>query len=634
MNIKETKDTLFQTLQLNKRHIIAPTENASSAQIRFWIDSATKVTLSECEEFNNLKAYFCRCDHTTTGLQPDFSTLFAKPDFWEYIYKQEAVLSAYETVRKMLAEKNLLNITDFSKITLPHGEYVADDTNNENFGLCYLLGIGKKEGHIPIAEFDDFLELHLDLPNNLCLTKEEGLDYHKRTNLKAPLQKILYDRAMDLVYKEYDFIDEDTAFQEIDEMLRNPDIKDLRKLLLEYYVTLDSNNTGHKITRLHNTISSVCNPDMLSFDKTCVAGKAVLGQLNTLEFFQYASKSRGNSGITNLIRPQLTNCDKYNQNKYNTLVNDYQNLVAELHLPGLYKESYEADKAYNRCKLELADKVYLRYQLEKMLSVELIDVVTKYVYDSEYYDFFKEQTGLISQCCLLPNVFGRQALMQVMLDNLGYQHLNLEDFGDSPLNSIGMRVSKTELNHFDYSSYENILHWKQDFTNTINVLRNFIFPIQNSYFFVTLWDSLSTDYPDKDDRLKTMFLLLSTYLNSEKDVKELLSFEQYIDKTSSSYTHLDKYNKEHVTIPFQCNTIRKPNGTVDSIPRVKKNNLLKKTHSLEYFSLYMRISKDIASTSKNRYIHNALIDTAYIDKLYKPSRTSFLKKLYRASKQL
>ena len=254
-------------------------------------------------------------------------------------------------------------------------------------------------------------------------------------------------------------------------------------------------------------------------------------QANTLEFTQCVGLTYGNKNFIS-AKPIINAYqeEKPSKKAFDKYYNAFLDLNTELYIPGLDKEPADS-KANN--KLELADKVYCRYLIERVFSLSTIDCLYQNLSNPIEYNGRHLQPNDLKECFLLPNALSRQYIIQMVTNAFKHEYDKERE------------ISTTSVMHgiFHYTpeamAIEHDTIWRTRYKKMINLLYKFFIPIYNNYFFITLWESIS------GDKLTEAFALVSKYLNDTDNVKNLFS----LDSTFFPYD----FDSSKIIKPFDYN---------------------------------------------------------------------------------
>lgn len=539
----------------NKKHASYYTFNASATlpNLKKWVEECFRLTHENCyfalPHYDPIKKNFITGDLDALPLYGALRAPLEKSKkFWYFVLRQNAIMSAYDKLRRFIANSNICKSgADFLNYLLPFG---ANGTEMEiqRYGLYFLL-------------------THPMTTDGIVKINPDGT-------------------------------------------LTNPVFSNLSKEQKNYFKSRNSRLNG-TADQLIETLVQTFNPALLHMDTDITLTRQELLQLNNLELFQYLSSRRTTKNTTpgtteNIIArmdcifaSHKKDAD-FTKKEYRKYLNEYNILREELYLPAIDGNNNDNPFPPN-CKLELVDKLYCRYLIEKEFGLELSDCLYQIISSHKEKAFLSGNMNLLSECFLLPNTFSRHYILHSALDCLYLNFLpignrfnplyeNDDEFQKEPYYDNHFELDKHDITvkqwiekylnpiytpsdtsgyldrisdedtpplNIDYSkkdyseasfSFLNNLHWIDKYGSMLKTLNRVIFPIYDNFFFKTLWQSIKTICGNDDSLcMVNIFMLLSKYLNNENTLKDLFDINQVFESEGSMVADLIK---EHFLSPF------------------------------------------------------------------------------------
>lgn len=436
----------------------------------------------------------------------DLSLLSTRSTFWEHALKQHAIISAFDKLRKVIGESYVLSPTErvrVSNFTLKHD-------NTENFdkyhhGFDFLTMTNTSESlpwlNLTVRENNTIPTISNKSNCQYAFARDNSLYCENAQNHKRRIEAL------------------------------NARIKKAKLSIEPLY--------------LSPSIGSNPRPETL---------------FSLLEFYNFtvnrhakeSSKVFGILPILNGHTPEK-NFSSIQYNKYITSVN---HLLASVAAKEIDKNSvtYDYDSSNTACKLNLSDKIYLRYQLEKVFAPSTINclyqntVTTK----DKIYALNEQNTiNLLASCLRLPNVFTRQYILQMAVDTISKHYDALDkdsDFFTKKMESpaLIMTLSRTKYNHLN--EFYKMDTWVRRYRNAMSYLTQILFPVYENYFFCALWNTVKIAHSKYTDAqiVVEMYKLLQHYLNNQENVENLFATDDII---INSLPKLDGFELNNIIHP-------------------------------------------------------------------------------------
>lgn len=505
--ITEAENVLRYTLQLPLKNINVPEmPDIPSDNSNSWEASNISKNLNDYfniigesiyDEFGFLFNYHdgnvfgCKTDNTS-----NLSILSSKYFFWKHIFKQDMIFSLFIKLRNLLTSKIYLTPYKFFKLanyTLSNDE-LALSANQKCHGFDYLM---------------------------------EYTDQNQSVTIKNNISPLI-----------------DTA--EISPQSSNVQKGVLIKLRkLQPYFNLKNLLPFYP----HTDISADLNPLLC---------------LSMIEFSQFLLCPK-RKGIINFNIYPIINSHKegtsFTLSRYEKYVQSISHLLSQIRIESIDQYiNYERDDNIPKHCLSLSDKLYLRYQIEKLFAPVMIDCMYRNIKRTENTSNALDDQATINilSCCFnLPNVFTRQYLFQMAVDTLIYQ--TDTGFADSYFFTKYITeptaIMLKARNRVDPLRLHDTLNtWIDRFKSFTNYLSHMLLPIYENLYFVTIWNSIRSRYPNKNETecIIHLYKLITQYLNNEDYVHILFSTEKtFWQITKDSYQSQDKSNlkPEHILKP-------------------------------------------------------------------------------------
>lgn len=472
---------------------------------------------------------------------PDLSLLCMHSNFWKHVFKQDMILSTYDKLRKIISEFCPLNyhaLTRCFNLTTPPQKY-----NYIHHGFDYLSTkntSSKNRIDLSLSDENDALTISFREKEEYIYQKDDDGD--KRTPLSTTYAK----------------------------------------------------NNDRKIDKLSTNLGTAnlsLNP--LCFCPHWSAEENSIYKINLLEFYQYTMTYKSSKKLnldSSSIVPILNAYKKINFKKtqYKNYKESVHQLLAAVSLDVVDNSFSFAEQPIVHNMLT-SDKIYLRYQIEKLFSPVMIDCMYQNIIPTKG----KKHTltpllDTIAACSILPNVFTRHYILQMCLDTIS-KHFDY-NFKDSYFTTnlkedpfiMGRQMSSNGI--FSNAKLQILSNRYSEF---INYLGRFLFPIMENYFFCTLWENCPASSPA--EKTLKIYLQIREYLNNNDFVHDLFKTEEIILTPLSGNAKLKpddiirpdfSLNEESLTdttLYHDCIMACSPEPTEPPIPDFISLNYLNKT---------------------------------------------------------
>lgn len=446
----------------------------------------------------------------------DLSTLYCKPYFWKHVLKQDAIISAFIKLRKVIGES--YSMTDTKRMLFSN--YASENFDKCHNGFDYLLKPNQSSSCSPYLTLetteDGYTPTIID-QNRECKVKKDDRFYG---NTKHHIERI----------------------HTLNNKLKNAEISTLPLYLSP---------------KINSGIEPECLPSLLEFYNLTV---------------ERLPRDECKGSATN-IQPIIdahTEKKAFSPSTYKKYIGCISRLLHSIRAEDLSLEEYvKFDSTQTNTpdiapKFALSDKIYLLYQIETVFAPCTIDCLYQNVIQTkgEKYALDDQSSiNILAACLKLPNVFTRQYILQMAVDTIS-KHFDY-DFKDSDFFTKKMDSSDAVMTYArsKYNYLNNFYKsdaFKSRYRNALNYLTEILFPVFENYFFCALWNIVKDAYKDATDAqiVIEMYKLLQTYLNNQNNVKELFATNDKINmclkeetkiKTeniiSASFIYNDKANK-------------------------------------------------------------------------------------------
>jgi len=538
--LRESENVLQYTLQLPFDKIKTPkfTDYPSAESLSDFFETLGESIYKECSYLfnqNNPNVFGSK-----TANVDDLSILSTKNAFWEHIFMQDMILSSFDKLRKLIGGNIPLTSYYFTKLF----NYTNDGStplNTKIYGLDYLTGATDKE------------HLNIDTNENSIILKESLSAICSTTDL-------------------------------------SPNGSNIEKNLKKKFEILKEFSLNSLILNLHDEKPIATN------------NKGCLLNLNIMEFFQLILSRRKIKEIQdfNTCPDKIKEIQGFNicpiinihkENKkfqfshYNNYIQCVIYLLSQCKIESLDKyiacEMIEPIAEHN---LSLSDKIYLRYQIEKIFAPIMIDSMYQNIANTIHtHNALNDQATInrLSSCFSLPNVFTRHYIFQMAVDTLT-KHSD-EGFGDSYFFQKYIEVPTAAMtrvyNSVDPFRPHNALSiWLERYENFVKYLSHMLMPVYENLYFIKLWHSIRSTYPEKNEAecIVALYKLLRQYLNNEDCVQKLLSTEETFLEKEENKEKKDKKNnlmpsfflhkKKNTSLYHQCILSQNITSKQEAIP--------------------------------------------------------------------
>ncbi len=433
----------------------------------------------------------------------DMSILCKCGTFWTHAFKQDAVISAFVKLRKVICESYCISPVERIRIS----NYTLK--KDEHFDKCH-------------HGFD-----YLSMNNKIILnTDNSSISISINKNKEGLNSTILCENAQNHIRR----------IESLDKKFKQAGLSTLPLYLLLNDNPNKKSEPAQKPEQKPESLLSV-----LEFYDFLVRRSPNRCKEKTIQ------NIKNNDSILPILDAYITG-KPFTPVKYKKYINCLNKLLSSI-------EATEIDNgsvAYNSCDnedsclpphmLALSDKIYLRYQIEKVFAPSAINCLYQNILPTRGKPYAlneQDSVNLLASFLKLPNVFTRQYILQMAVDIIS-QHYDY-NFKDSDfftkkmdLTDAIMTFASTKYNHLN--DFYKMDTWKSRYRNTINYLSKILFPVFENYFFCALWNIIKNANKRYTDAqiIVEMYILLRDYLNDSTNVKELFATDEIIVKYHSS----------------------------------------------------------------------------------------------------
>lgn len=438
--------------------------------------------------------------------EEDLAFLGTSAAFWMHALKQNAVMSTFDKLRKVIGESYILSASErvqISNYTLREEETHYFDKYHHGFDFLTMETSTKSLPYLHLTTTE----------NNSAPTISNSTRY---PNMPKGNRDLYNSNAQNHKRR----------------------IEILTRKLTE---------AGLSISPLYlsPSVDSNTQPDTL---------------FSLLEFFNFTVARRSeNSSGTSSIQPIL-DAHKIGKNfspaQYDKYITSVNHLLASIAAKDIDKDSitYDSDSSSTSCKLNLSDKIYLRYQIEKVFAPSTINclyqntVATK----GKIYALHEQNNiNLLASCLRLPNVFTRQYILQMAIDTIAKHYdysVHDSDFFTKKLKSPALIMNNSVSKYNYLNEFNKMDIWIKRYRNTMNYLNHILFPVHENYFFCALWNAVKNTHSHYTDAqiAVEMYKLLQLYLNNPENVEKLFATDNVI---INSPTISGRFNPDNIIHP-------------------------------------------------------------------------------------
>jgi len=441
-----------------------------------------------------------------SGLSP----LLDHADFWKRVFIQDAILFAYNQLRKIIMQPypiTAYQLCKYSNFTNFTGGY--DEFNQCHHGMDYLLGTGQES---PCLELD--LESTEYIKECVRLSTED----------------------LDLVKKDF------SNFSRKMETLR----KNLKKIQIELW---DRDNPDLSLMEFYQFVVAY-HGKMGTEGKEGREGFSICPVIKAHDN-ESGNKSGNKSGNSRMV---LRN---YKKSILRLLSNVNIGSIDTLLDGTLPKPSH---------KMALSDNIYLRFQIEQVFAPAAIDCLYQNIHRNKDKSYMGDiPVNRIASFLRLPNVFTRQYVLQMVMDMLipdpeekFTEGFFLDDF-PNPEVMLALEPSFESLD--DRQKFVLLLDRYEKF---IDYLSKIAFPIFENYFFCTLWDALckSGFCGTTEKVIECFYSQLKDFLNSEEHVEDIFNVRNFLNESDRDICELmvspnygddsDSMSRKDIELYFKC----------------------------------------------------------------------------------
>ena len=451
------------------------------------INKLVKDIWEDCHNFiNNGRLYFFGYqDPDAHGKKSDLAFLSTHFTFWQHALKQHAVISAFDKLRKVIGESCILSPSNrirLSNYTLRKGDTNDFDQYHHGFDFLTMADNAEELPWLDLTTIDSNRIPTISATANKCKRMPKGDSILYNSNAQNHIRRI---ESLNSKIKESG-------------LSTNP-------------------------LCLSPAIGTNSKPETL---------------LSLLEFYNFTVNRQSKlSGILPILYAHKTG-KAFSFTQYDKYMNCVNHLLASFSAKEIDKNSvsYTSDRSNTARNLNLSDKIYLRYQIEKVFAPSTINCLYQNIVPTknEVYDLTDQKSiNLLAACLRLPNVFTRQYILQMAIDTISKHYdysFKESDFFTKKLNSPEAIVTLAQPRYNYLNAFYKMGIWANQYQNAMNYLTQILFPVYENYFFCALWNAIKNTSPEKTDAqvVVEMYKLLQCYLNNAENVEELFATDNVI----------------------------------------------------------------------------------------------------------
>lgn len=479
-------------------------ESITNDNIADSINTLAEGIWKDCHYFiNNGDLYFFGCKGLyDSKKKSDLAFLSTHPNFWQHALKQHAVISVFDKLRKVIGESCILSPSDrirLSNYTLETGDTNDFDQYHHGFDFLTMAGNAEELPWLHLTTIDSNRIPTISATANKCKRMPKGDSILYNSNAQNHIRRI------------------------------------------------ESLNSKIKESGL-STIPLCLSPSIGTNPKPETL-------LSLLEFYNFTVNRQSKpSGILPILDAHKTG-KTFSFTQYDKYINCVNHLLASFAVKEIDKNSisYTPDSSNTARNLNLSDKIYLRYQIEKVFAPSTINCLYQNIVPTknEVYDLTDQKSiNLLAACLRLPNVFTRQYILQMAIDTISkhYDYAFKEsDFFTEKLNPPETIVGLAQSRYNYLNAFYKMDIWAHQYRKAMNYLTQILFPVHETYFFCALWNAIRTTSPQNTDAqiVVKMYKLLQCYLNNPENVEELFATDNVIIKEALKPTGLNPDNIIH-----------------------------------------------------------------------------------------
>ena len=476
-----------------------------------------------------------------TDTEEDLSMLWYHPPFWKHILKQDAVLFAFTTLRKIIGESHVMS--PYERIVIGNSTIKEEEMIDiYHHGFDFLT---TRKG---ISTGCPWITLDVDCNNNIPTILKNKSEY-----------KHLSDDLLNepLLHNSQNYI---RRIQTLNRNLKNAQIS-----IAPLFLT----------SEIYSDIEPEFLLSLLEFYDFTVARSSGNNNINTSILPIIEGHTIGKSFLPNkcvkyidcvnklLIPIELYEIKEVRKEKENSEIKENKEVKKDKkdsEIKGVFA-TYDG-KFYNysdiKHYLTLSDKIYLRYQIEKVFAPNTINCLYQNVVHTKNTTYAlndQPSANALAACLRLPNVFTRQYILQMAVDTISkhfdYNFRNTNFFTSKKLNSnIGMIQSERLF----LNKPQKLINWNNQYSNAINYLEKILFPVYENYFFCALWNAIDEIHRDEKytdaQILIEMYKLLQKYLNNPENVKKLFATDDIVTKNFNDSDKAETFQRKNIIHPI------------------------------------------------------------------------------------
>ena len=526
--IQEAENILRYAFHLNdafKMHPKCPSQIMQNpSDISDLLNNYIETIIKDCHTFFNVsECNFFGFKGSSVNKEDDLSILCMRSSFWKHVIKQDVILFAFNTLRKVIGEGFVLSpseivlLSNYTLTTLDDSELY--DKCHYGFDYLTTTTIDGKANGLPL------LSLSVNGPKALSLSYNNRRlikNIESRTNF-APIAS--------------------NSKRRINHIYRNITQKSKLDLQSLYLI-----------------------PDDVAESKSEQESSAYV-TLSTFEFYDFIVTRRKPSANINSILDAFIQKKHILSINYKNYISSVNRLLASIGAKDIDKDyiQYSSD---SNSKLLMSDRIYLRYQIEKIFAPSTISCLYQNISATQgtAYSLCDQPTiETLASCLRLPNVFTRHYIFQMAVDIISKHYgckFHASNFFKNAQESPNALMTYADSNTSYLDKFFKLDAWKANYRHFITYLMQMVFPIYENYFFCSIWDLLKADNPDATDaeRVKKMYGLFRDYLNNPDNTCELFSTEDKIIHADPALSGFDSNCIIHPVLAYDIKDLNSINS--------------------------------------------------------------------------
>ena len=278
-------------------------------------------------------------------------------------------------------------------------------------------------------------------------------------------------------------------------------------------------------------------------------------------------------------------------NVLNIKASSFHKLSTMYHPPLVAKENFPSKNwnlycntytilGYTDCCLDdapdmatLVDRLHYYYQLENTFAFDLVSFSIQSIKqlreEGHAYPDGINDYRILAEISRMPNVFSRNAYLQYALEFIRRNDSMRDSCFVTPVSPTSM-VERSEIYKFDFNEWNIIL------SKFCHLFNNLIFPAEEWYFFLTLYDTVKATLSSQDCTLRDILLkmqdLLAKYMNNNSSY---LTKYWHCSNIASINPNVIEYDRNNPDVFVLLSAFCDANPDTElSLPYFSKKNLI------------------------------------------------------------